>query len=104
MPDAETLKYVDWVLYLAILLMVIAVFARIAQAHAEYKQSLAVIERKAEQPDLMQVALANVAMRKMQVQLRELLMFGEPDDLKDLMAEYMRLKEAQQGEASAASA
>jgi hypothetical protein len=47
------------------------------------------------QPDLMEVALANIAMRKMQIQLRELLVYGEPDDLKDLMAEYMRLKDAQ---------
>jgi hypothetical protein len=95
MSELEALKYLDWTLYFAILILVITVFARIAEAHAAYKQSPLAVECKSDKPDLMEQALTNIAMRKMQIQLRELLVYGEPDDLKDLMAEYMRLKDAQ---------
>lgn len=96
MPDADTLKYFDWALYLLILVLVITVFVRIAEAQAAYKQSLLAVECKSDKPDLMEQALTNIAMRKMQIQLRELLVYGEPDDLKDLVAEYMRLREEQE--------
>lgn len=47
-------------------------------------------------PDLMEQALTNIALTKMQKELRELMAYGEPDDLKALVAEYMRLKEAKE--------
>lgn len=95
MPDSLLLKYMDWALYFAILILALVVLARIAEVHGEYKQSVLAVESKSEKPDLMEVAMANIAMRKMQLQLRELLVYGEPNEMHELMREYMRLKEAE---------
>jgi hypothetical protein len=89
MTTAEKLQVLNVYLILMILLLVGKLYS--AYWHAERKA-----DRAAQEPsDLMEIAMKNIAMRKMQLQLRELLVYGEPDDLKDLMAEYMRLKEAQ---------
>jgi hypothetical protein len=45
------------------------------------------------QQDLMEQAMHNISMRHMQKELRELMAFGEPNHMRDLVAEYMRLRE-----------
>lgn len=96
MSELEALKYLDWTLYFVMLILVIMVFVRIAEAHVAYKQSLLAIESKADKPDLMEQAMHNISMRHMQKELREILAFSEPNHMRDLVVEYMRLKEAEQ--------
>jgi hypothetical protein len=89
MTTAEKLQVLNVYLILMILLLVGKLYS--ACWHAEREADRAVQEP----PDLMEIAMTNIAMRKMQLQLRELLVYSEPTEMHELLREYMRLKEAQ---------
>lgn len=54
------------------------------------------LEAGQEKPDLMEQAMHNISMRHMQKELREILAFSEPNHMRDLVVEYMRLREEQE--------
>lgn len=93
MSTTEKLQILTLFLEVLIFLLIVRKVLMCAPDASAWEDRLSLEPSK---PDLMEQALLNISMRKMQLQLRELLVYGEPDDLKDLMNEYMRLKGEQE--------
>jgi len=88
MTTTEKLQVLNVFLILMILLLV----GKLYSAYWHSEQEARAIQ---EPPDLMEQALVNISMRKMQLQLRELLVYSEPNEMHELLREYMRLRDEQ---------
>lgn len=78
------------------LVLIIVILFRVGQMYGRYCKDVLRAEEaleRAEKPDLMDIALTNIAMDKMRKDIREMLVYAEPTPMHDLLREYMRLRE-----------
>lgn len=95
MPDAEVIamKSLDWAMWIGIMLIVMAIAGRILMAYEDVKRMPKPDVGKSEPPDMLQQAIINVAIHDMERKLRELLVYGEQNEISSVLREYLRLKD-----------